>query len=289
MAEDSKIQWTDHTFNPWVGCSKISPGCDHCYAESWAKRTGKPELWSGERRRTTAANWRLPLKWDKAAEAEGARKKVFCASLADVFDNQVPHEWRADLWELIARTPNLDWLLLTKRPQNIKEMLYTAPQYARPWNVRFPWPNVWIGTTVENQEEADRRIPLLLEVPAVVRFLSCEPLIDAVTIFDMDGPIDVPFGTRSPLHWVIVGGESGPGARPFSVDWAREIIDQCIVVGADVFVKQVGARPRGDWGNGKLPQSSDHPAHRGEWILRDRKGGDMSEWPADIRLQEFPR
>jgi protein gp37 len=150
MAETSKIEWTDATFNPWVGCTKISPACDHCYAEGWAKRAGNPELWQGERRRTSVANWRMPVKLNAKAMAEGRRRRVFCASLADVFDNQVPAEWRADLWALIRATPMLDWQLLTKRPQNIARML--------PANWGKGWPNVWLGTTVENQTEANRRI-----------------------------------------------------------------------------------------------------------------------------------
>jgi protein gp37 len=174
MGENSAIEWTDHTFNPWVGCTKISPACDHCYAEGWAKRTGQPEMWHGKRRRTTPANWREPLKWNAAAQKAGERARAFCASLADVFDNQVPEEWRSDLWSRISATKHLDWLLLTKRPQNIAKML--------PETWGNGWPNVWLGTTVENQDEADRRIPHLLAVPAAVRFLSCEPLLGAVDL-----------------------------------------------------------------------------------------------------------
>ena len=123
MAENSKIEWTDHTFNPWVGCTKISPACDHCYAEAWAKRAGKPELWTGERRRTSVLNWSQPRKWHRAAQAAGVRAKVFVASLADVFDNQADPVWRADLWDLVRACDGLDFLLLTKRPQNIRKML----------------------------------------------------------------------------------------------------------------------------------------------------------------------
>lgn len=221
MGADTKIEWADHTFNPWVGCTKVSAACDHCYAEGWAKRTGHPELWDGDRRRTTAGNWRQPLKWAKAARAAGTRPRVFCASLADVFDNQVPAEWRADLWDLIYQTPELDWLLLTKRPQNIEKML---PRY---WDES---PNVWFGTTVENQEEADRRIPSLLAVRAAKRFLSCEPLLGPVNLTRLGGM----------LHWVIAGGESGPGARPMSIQWARSLRDQCQAAGVAFHFKQWG-------------------------------------------------
>jgi protein gp37 len=164
----------------------VSPGCDNCYAEGWSKRSGLVE-WGphAPRRLTSPENWAKPLKWNRKAAAEGRRYKVFCASLADVFDNHasIKESWRSDLWELIAATPHLDWLLLTKRPQNIRRYLPDqmetglAPQH---WG--DGWPNVWLGTTVENQTEADRRIPVLLSIPAKVRFLSCEPML---------GPLDL--------------------------------------------------------------------------------------------------
>jgi protein gp37 len=230
MGTETGIEWCDHTFNPWVGCTKVSPGCDHCYAEGWAKRTGGAALWQGERRRTTAANWRQVLKWNAQAAAAGERKRVFCASLADVFDNQVPDTWRQDLWCLILDTPNLDWLLLTKRPQNIAKLVPGS------WSEQG-YRNVWLGTTAENQAEADRRIPHLLAVPAAVRFLSCEPLL---------GPVDlraVSWGHSNALHridWVIAGGESGPGARPMHPNWARGLRDQCAAAGVPFFFKQWG-------------------------------------------------
>ncbi len=231
MAADSKIEWTDHTFNPWVGCTKLSPACDNCYAEGWAKRAGRSELWDGRgaRDRTTAANWRGPVKWDADAAAAGVCAKVFCASLADVFDNhrEIQPEWRTDLWALIRATPNLDWLLLTKRPQNIAKML--------PLDWGAGWSNVWLGTTVENQTEADRRIPLLLATPAAKRFLSCEPLL---------GPVDIRWTevTVPGLDWVIAGGESGPNARPMHPDWARSLRDQCAATDVAFFMKQMGGK-----------------------------------------------
>ena len=236
MAENSNIEWTDHTFNPWIGCQKVGPGCDNCYAETWDARglQQNESRWGphATRTRTSAANWRKPLAWDRAAAAEGVRKRVFCASLADVFDNHpsILPEWRADLWALIASTPNLDWMLLTKRPSNIAKYLPNdskAPWY-RPWNQCWPWPNVWIGCTVVNQAEADRDIPKLLDVPAAVRFLSMEPL---------QGPVDLTQSVRGILRYpeymninlqlVIVGGESGPKARPMHPDWVRGLRDQC--------------------------------------------------------------
>ena len=178
MAENSKIEWTDHTFNAWVGCTKISPACDHCYAESWAKRTGSPGLWQGERRRTTASNWMQPVKWNRGAAMAGTRRKVFCASLADVFDNQVPASWRDDLWGLIEQTPHLDWLLLTKRPQNIAKMLPDPLAGVRAWG--SGWPNVWLGTTIEDRKRAATNLAALGAVPSAVRFVSAEPLPELV-------------------------------------------------------------------------------------------------------------
>lgn len=220
--ENSKIEWTDHTFNPWVGCTKVSPACDHCYAESWAKRTGQSGLWAGERRRTSVANWRKPYKWNNEAPMAGARTRVFCASLADVFDNQVPSEWRRDLFWMIRETPNLDWLLLTKRPQNIAKML--------PEEWGDGWPNVWLGTTVENRDEEGRRGGILRRVPAAVRFFSMEPLLEPVIPY-LDG-----------IHWVIVGGENGPGARDMPADWVQAIKDSCELSGTAFFMKQMARK-----------------------------------------------
>ena len=222
MAENSKIEWTDHTFNPWVGCTRISPACDHCYAESWAKRTGGAALWQGERRRTTPANWRKPLKWNADALASGVRPRVFCASLADVFDNQVPEEWRRDLWDLIAATPALDWLLLTKRPQLVTK---TAPMEG--WS---GWDHIWLGTTVENQAEAARRIPHLTATPARTLFLSCEPLLEPIA------------PDLSRIDWVICGGESGGVARDMDPAWARNLRDDCSATDTAFFMKQMARK-----------------------------------------------
>lgn len=184
MSENSKIEWTDHTFNPWEGCQKVGPGCDHCYAETRNARFagGVAVNWGpgAPRRRTSDANWRKPLAWN-ARHAEffaehGRRQRVFCASLADVFDNAVSEEWRDDLWRLIEQTPNLDWLLLTKRIGNVDNMLPV------PFDFDRLYPNVWLGATIVNQAEADRDIPKLLTVPARVRFLSMEPLLGHVDL-----------------------------------------------------------------------------------------------------------
>lgn len=228
MAESTKIEWADATMNPWVGCTKVSAACDSCYAESWAKRTGQPGLWAGDRRRTTPAYWRQPLKWNAESPAKHGRPtRVFCASLSDIFDNQVPTEWRNDLWELIGSTPDLIWMLLTKRPQNIAKML---PVGMNPYTSGWPWPNVWLGTTAENQTEADRRIPLLLAAPAAKHFISCEPLLSSI---DLSPWVDK-------ISWTIVGGESGPKARPMHPDWARSLRDQCKAAGVPFHFKQHG-------------------------------------------------
>lgn len=235
MGEITGIEWCDHTFNPWVGCTKISPACEYCYAERVGARLGV--VWGELRRRTAASTWQQPLAWDRKAARDGVRRRVFCASLADVFDNQVPPEWRADLWQVIKATPHLDWLLLTKRPQNITGMV--------PWD-GLP-SNVWLGTTVETQAEAARRIPHLLSVPAAVRFLSCEPLLGPVDLAAvirtavLDG-IVAP-GAEMPIGWVIAGGESGPGARPSHPDWLHDLWRQCTEAGVPFFFKQWG-----DWG-----------------------------------------
>jgi protein gp37 len=251
MSENSKIEWTDHTFNPWEGCQKVGPGCDHCYAETRNARFagGVAVNWGpgAPRRRTSAANWRKPLAWNRDAGVFYAqhrrRQRVFCSSLADVFDNAVDPQWRADLFELIFATPNLDWLLLTKRIGNVPGMLVGPGMPSR-----LP-SNVWLGATIVNQAEADRDIPKLLSVPAGVRFLSMEPLLGPVDLrlparaFGFPKHIDRhgnAHGMPQGIHWVIVGGESGPGSRPMSPDWARSLRDQCERAGVPFLFKQWG-------------------------------------------------
>jgi protein gp37 len=263
MGENTKIEWAHHTFNPWYGCTKVSPACDHCYAEGWAKRSGLLDDWGKARQRSSPENWKKPLKWANAAAYRGVRERVFCASLADVFDNQVPAQWRLELFGLIYQTRrSLDWLLLTKRPQNIAKMIDDAimGDYGG-----WPWSNVWLGTTVENQEEADRRIPHLLSVPAAVHFLSCEPLLGPVDlkcvaptrnrsgevtsfIQAIPNPKD-PWPKRY-IDWVICGGESGPRARPMHPDWARSLRDQCAAAGVPFFFKQGGEWAECEKGDG---------------------------------------
>jgi protein gp37 len=283
MGMKTSIAWCDHTFNPWIGCAKVSPGCANCYAEAWAKRSGLVE-WGGPRRRTGAAKWREPkawnnsrIKWEEFATGHqfklGPRPRVFCGSLMDWLDPEVPAEWLADLLGLIHATPNLDWLLLTKRPGLWRDRMSKLGEviesiglnWVDRWLDGTPPPNVWIGCTVEDQQRADERIPELLKIPARVRFLSCEPLLGPINFRAM--PLDpgnpaflywpltgehVADGYNEPrtfanaqrIHWVIVGGESGPNYRPMDLVWMGGIIDQCKAAGVPVFVKQdSGPRP----------------------------------------------
>jgi protein gp37 len=290
MAENSKIEWCDHTFNPWIGCQAVSPACDHCYAEKLVN--GRMAGNFAERRRTSTSNWALPLRWNRQAEREGRRYRVFCASLADVFDNKVPPEWRADLFYLIQQTPNLDWLLLTKRPQNAWTMMQAAAPTAF-----WPLPNVWLGTTVENQTEADRRIPHLLATPAAVHFLSCEPLLGPVDLMKRawrDCHIEEYGGAGHELvpmirgiDWVIAGGESGPGARPMHPALARSLRDQCAAAGVPFHFKQWGewlsfdsdddsnwyashpaSLPLRWWDGAAWREATGEPPATGDWVAR---------------------
>jgi len=229
MAQDSKIEWTHHTFNPWWGCAKVSPACKYCYAETWAKRVGD-KIWGNKapRRFFTDKHWMEPLKWNKEAIKSKHRRRVFCASMADVFERRAElNLWRDRLWEIIEQTPMLDWLLLTKRPQNITSMT--------PWNNKS-WPdNIWLGTTVENQHWAEKRLPDLLKHNAKVRFVSCEPLLGHLDLSPwMTGP------GFNRIDWVIAGGESGPHSRPMNPEWARSLRDQCLKEKAAFHFKQWG-------------------------------------------------
>lgn len=253
MAGDTLISWADMTFNPWIGCTRVSPACDGCYAahlmETRMGRAvwGGPGIGAGTRDRTSVANWRKPVAWDRKARAEGKRPFVFCSSLADVFDNEVPHEWRADLFALIHDTPNLIWLLLTKRPQNIVKLFDAIS------DDRDAWPkNAAIGTTVEDQKRADMNVPALLvattELQPAFAFLSCEPLL---------GPITVPMIAH--IDWVITGGETDQGqhkARPTHPDWFRSLRDQCAAAGVAYHHKQ-----NGEWlGGDQIPEDVTIPS-----------------------------
>lgn len=291
MAENSKIEWTTHTFNPWRGCTRVSEACRHCYAETMAGRNPKTlGTWGPNGTRVVAVDsyWRKPIKWNTDAALEWHHwrsgggegrvdmprpelPRVFCASMADVFEEWSGHvrdvqdrvlykgalggwmtngpsphsrllkldDVRERLFKLIDETQHLDWLLLTKRPENIERML---PEYVASLNIPYGDAgygrvmtihgavrrNVWLGTTVEDQK-AKVRIDHLRHIPAAVRFLSIEPLLEDLGTLDLDG-----------IHWVIVGGESGHHARPLHPDWARSIRDQCQAAGVAFHFKQWG-------------------------------------------------
>lgn len=298
--ENSKISWTDHTFNPWIGCTKVSAGCQHCYAESLMDGRFGRVKWGkqGTRSRTSEAEWKKPLRWNSTQWMEcpscgwrgerfwtcpdcdwtptrPVRQRVFCASLADVFEDRPElEEWRRDLFDMVLATPHLDWLLLTKRPENIVQMTSLH-------NFSQGLPNnIWIGTSVENQKTADERIPHLLKVWCAVRFLSVEPLL---------GPVDLsPYlvfpgqyekaewslanhGASQPISWVIVGGESGNSSRKMDTEWALSLKQQCLSAGVPFFMKQMGTV----WAK--------------ENAASDTKGGEMSDIPTTLQFREFPQ
>lgn len=359
MGETTAISWCDSTFNPWIGCDKVSPGCRDCYAAVSRPAKVFGVKWGrGEPRHLTAeSTWRKVRTWNNKAKKEGVRRRVFCASLADVFDEEVDDDWRMRLFELIHDTPHLDWLLLTKRAAAARAFLDRVGPLIK-------WDHIWLGVSVENQELALERIPELLQTKyAGKRFISYEPALEAVD-FGMSSAVcddgcarwrsrwvrlhrpvcsDMPFGigdrmaAPAGLHlahsnrhgalsieveeekflgikpnefevlpygidWVIVGGESGDTARRFDVEWARNAVMQCRLGGAAVFVKQLGSRA---WWNGCsewnpiIDRSGSWPSfvqkedavgeYGGFWmLLNDDKGGDIFEWPEDLRIREFP-
>jgi protein gp37 len=282
------IEWTDFTFNCWWGCAPVGPGCDHCYAEVLAARFGVAWGPGAARRFFGDKHWAEPLAWDRAAKKAGKRARVFCLSMGDVFDNEVEQAVRERLWALIRATPNLDWLLLTKRIGNAPKML--------PGNWREGYPNAWLGISIVNQDEADRDIPKLLNTPAAVRFVSYEPALGPVHFdrawFDNQGESE--FDVLPTINWLIVGGESGPKARPFDLALARSVVKQCKAAGVAVFVKQLGAHiiTDGMSGPGRHWPRSTGLFDTGKGNFRkhlcDRKGGDPAEWPEDIRIRQFP-
>lgn len=254
--KNSGISWTDHTFNPWHGCEKVSPACTRCYAEALSIRWGRRKIWGKgvPRRFMSETYWKQPVKWNEAAAAAGTRARVFCASMADVFEDRRDLDGaRRSLWKLIGKTPSLDWLLLTKRPENVLSMIPSA------WRVVDEFPsNVWMGTTAENDEWWDKRVEVLRGIPARIRFVSVEPMLGPIT------------GNLASVDWILVGGESGPGARLMEKAWAVDLLDRAKRAGIRVHYKQHGralARQEG---------------------TSNPKGGDPAEWPADLRIQEFP-
>ncbi len=261
MGKDSAIPWTHHTFNPWWGCSRVSPGCLHCYAEAWARRCGL-EVWgaNGERRMASEAYWRKPVAWNRAARAAGERHRVFCGSMCDVCERhsqlevlQEQDATRRCLQELVLATPHLDWLLLTKRPE-LFPRCFPASFLAQP--------NVWPMTTVESDRQL-RRVEALRRVDSQILGLSLEPLLGPV---DLDDHLQQHEGWphNRGVQWVIVGCESrwkAPG-RPMELAWARSLRDQCRAAGVAFYMKQL--------------------------VIAGRVTSDLTLFPEDLRVREYP-
>lgn len=274
MGERTAISWTNKTWNPWQGCHKVSAGCTFCYMYREKKRFGQDPATVV---RSTSPTFNAPRKWSE-------RALVFTCSWSDFFIEEAD-VWRPEAWEIIRATPHLTYQILTKRPERIAEHLPPG----------WPFPNAWLGVSVEDQANADRRLPVLLATPAAVRFVSAEPLLGPVDLRRYLGttlpkpyavlvPVDA--GPPRGLDWIIIGGESGPKARPCDVAWIRSLVKQCRAADTACFVKQAGAFPL---------SACDHFGVKqidlgGKWrhVLRDGKGGDPSEWPADLRVREMP-
>jgi protein gp37 len=227
MGEVTGISWTDHTFNPWWGCTKVSPGCDNCFADAFDKRVGGNHWGKGVPRRTFGdKHWDEPLKWNAAARMTGVRAKVFCGSMCDIMDDEAPEGQRERLWKLIDATPNLIWQLLTKRPQ----------RYRRYCPERFKYINVWLGMTAENQEAFDVRVDHLIDASINIGtrdFISYEPAL---------GPLTFESRPNYAPDWVIFGGESGNSRRPCDRRWAETLLAECRAKGIAFFMKQMSAR-----------------------------------------------
>ena len=300
------IEWTDRVWNPLRGCSRVSEGCRNCYAERLAARFSKPggpaigggsypaQAFHGLAEMTEAGprwtgkvgfveeNLHEPLHWRRP-------QRVFVNSMSDLFHESVPDAWLDKIWGVMSMARQHTFQVLTKRPERMLAYFTRNSDAfkAIPGAWSFPLPNLWLGVSVESQETADDRIPPLLRTPAAVRWISAEPLLGPLDLrtcglwSDMNGIIaeTPPFNVG--LDWVVVGGESGPGARPFAAEWARNIVGQCRDARVPAFVKQLGAYP--------LLDSRYNRTLRGARRLRDKKGGDMSEWPEDLRVREIPR
>ena len=250
MGDTTTISWTHATYNAWYGCQKVGPGCDNCYAEVWDARFNGAEHWGpgAPRKRTAQRTRNRPLRWQREAAAAGERRRVFCSSLSDIFDNAVDPEWRREIGDMIRRTPDLDWMLLTKRIGNVPRMV-ERDFGAMPGNV-------WLGISVVTQEEADRDIPKLLDVPAGIRWLSMEPLLERVVVApEMMAALDM----------IVVGGESGANARSMDLDWAHDLLEQARAGDTAFHFKQMS--------------EADHP----------RTYGDVEAFPEALRIREFPK
>ncbi len=303
MADSSEIQWTDATWNPTSGCTKISPGCAHCYIERTPPMRMKGRKFVGGKIPLELHENRLdaPLHWKKP-------RRIFVNSMSDLFHEDVPDEFIDKVFAVMALAPQHTFQVLTKRAERMQKhcsyinfgfnvglaAMKMVPDFIERFEfdskAGLPLPNVWLGVSVEDQQRADERIRLLLQTPAAVRFLSCEPLL---------GPLDGRFNT---LDWVIVGGESGPNSRPCNLAWVRSIVAQCKAAGVACFVKQLGqvvidahadchvADDLPHWPRGtQFVATSDDPLTALGYKMRDTKGGDPSEWPEDLRVREFPQ
>ena len=258
------INWCNSTFNPWEGCTKISPGCANCFAK---KRDDRQMIepvshWGpgAPRRMTSDSYWKQPLGWDREAAKAGTRPRIFCGSLCDWADDEAPAGQRDRLWDLIRQTPHLDWLMLTKRASNINKYLPAD------WNIGYA--NVWLGVTCENKQHGLPRLEALRGIPASVHFLSCEPLLEDMGEMNLEG-----------IEWVIVGGETGGNARSMDVIWAEGIVEQCRKQGVPVWMKQLGKSPAL---NGELLTV---PGAKGT------NAENINQWPDDIRalqIRELP-
>lgn len=313
MSDKTGIEWCDATWNPVIGCSRVSAGCQNCYAERQAIRLINHPLWSKVVKRTShgpAWTGTAILHMNKLDQPEKWRepRRIFVNSMSDLFHESLSEECIADVFNVMATTPRHTYLVLTKRPKRMLDIM-GGPKHHHLWNARL-WhrkvlPNVWLGVSVEDQETADERIPLLLRTPAAVRFVSYEPAL---------GPVDFTaikythspgyFGDALQWHhqphgasgypsidWVIVGGESGPKARPCDIAWIRSAVEQCKAAGVACFVKQCGSRPILDCPSGEEGEPQMRPDGSARyWTIpmKDRKGGDMAEWPEDLRVRQFP-
>ena len=279
MGENSAIAWTTHTFSPVWGCSAVSAECKNCYAEAWATRFGH-RCWGRNPRRTFGdEHWADPLKWDRIAEKAGKRARVFCGSMCDVFEDAPGlDEQRTRLWKLIEVTPSLDWLLLTKRPENIEHMMPFI-QIGGSLVERFI--NVWLGTTVGCKASLPR-VDELRRLPATVHFLSCEPLLEDLGEINLRG-----------ISWVIAGGESGPHARPCAIEWLLCLRDQCKTAGVPYFLKQLGAMAVSvERACDTDEEAKEMFGYNSRWLwsakLKDRAGANPEEWPLEYRVRQFP-
>lgn len=333
MAENTKISWCDSTINFWEGCTKVSPGCQFCYAEARDKRFTGGKLWgkgAPRRKSNRAANDALAMNrkpWicDECGEAQSDvdyslcrschttgsfhRRRIFSLSLGDWLDDEVPIEWLAEMLDTIRKCDQVTWMLCSKRWENFNERLTAVLHWSEAklrrdlnplWNFVFLWgkkikipPNIIGLCSVENQNEADKRIPHFLTVPLACRGLSMEPLLGPVDLepsVALWKPRAYVLSPRYYINWLIIGGESGPSARPCNVDWIRSIVQQGQAAGVATFVKQLGAKPVETlvtYQNGMPLTGSGKTPFEGQ--ITDKKGGDPSEWPTDLRIQQWPK